>query len=149
MNHAAQMNGFGQSVAPPRVAPQRTIPFDYAFRFDLEGKPGKVQNSGLEVSVEATFTAVSIGYGVVPKANPITFGLPAPPPVSGPILLASSSTLLFSATLVRSSRDACNSARGGGEVFTGNSDRRLRRYCKDGLRLNPEFAEAHFTHRRN
>jgi hypothetical protein len=76
--NAATLNGFGRGVATPEV-PQRTIPFDYAFRFDLTGEPGLVQNSKVEVSVEAAFTAVSIGYGVVPKAPPITFGLPALP----------------------------------------------------------------------
>jgi len=92
-------NGFGASVAIP-PAPERTIPFDYAFRFDLEGKPGNVQNTSLEVSVEAAFTAVSIGYGVVPKVNPITFGLPVATPAPGPVPFAASSRSLFSATLV-------------------------------------------------
>jgi hypothetical protein len=136
MNHAAQMNGFGQSVAPPPVA-QKTIPFDYAFRFDLEGKPGLVQNSGLEVSVEATFTAVSIGYGVIPKANPVTFGLPTPPPVSGPILLASSSKSLFSATLGDLLGTLATVLDEEGSTIGPNTAAVLQ----DGLRLNPEFAE--------
>jgi hypothetical protein len=81
--NTAQLDGFGRPVAFPEK-PRRTIPFDYAFRFDkankneLKGQPGFVHNSTVEVSVEATFTAVSIGYGVVPKAQPITFGLPPP-----------------------------------------------------------------------
>ena len=76
MNNGAQVNGFGESVAAP-PAQRRTIPFDYVFRFDeLKGQPGLVQNSTVEVSIEAAFTAVSIGYGVVPKVDPITFGLP-------------------------------------------------------------------------
>src|SRR5690349_18288687 len=74
--NTAELNGFGRPVATPEK-PRRTIPFDYAFRFDLEGEPGKVQNSILEISVEADFTAVSIGYGVVPTAPPIVFGLPS------------------------------------------------------------------------
>jgi hypothetical protein len=76
--NATQLNGFGRPVATPEK-PRRTIPFDYAFRFDLTGEPGHVLNSTLEVSIEADFTAVSIGYGVVPTAQPIVFGLPAPP----------------------------------------------------------------------
>ena len=72
--NTAQLNGFGRPVAT-REAPRRTIPFDYSFRFDLTGEPGNVLNSTLEVSIEADFTAVSIGYGVVPTAQPITFGL--------------------------------------------------------------------------
>jgi len=78
-----QLNGFGRPVATPEK-PRRTIPFDYAFRFDLTGEPGKVLNSTVEISVEADFTAVSIGYGVVPIAQPIVFGLPGttPPPIN-------------------------------------------------------------------
>jgi hypothetical protein len=60
------------------IAPERRpIPFDYAFRYQLEGTPGKVLNSVVSVSIEALFTAVSISYGVVPKVQPIVFG-PAP-----------------------------------------------------------------------
>jgi putative Ig domain-containing protein len=62
----------------PSIAPtfdeQRAIPFDYTFRFDLEGEPDRVVRSTVTISVEASFTAVSIGYGVVPKVTPIIFG---------------------------------------------------------------------------
>ena len=44
---------------------QRTIPFDYVFRFELLGIAGKVHSQIVDVSVEGTFTAVSIGYGIV------------------------------------------------------------------------------------
>lgn len=77
---------FGE--APDELTSRRTIPFDYAFRYDLTGKPGNVLNQTVTVSIEATFVAVSVGYGVVPKVTPITFGpkplvrsIP-PPPVS-------------------------------------------------------------------
>ena len=76
---SAQVNGFGDSVATASTA-GRTIPFDYAFRFEgtnneLKGQPGLVHNSTVEISIEAAFTAVSIGYGVIPKVEAITFGL--------------------------------------------------------------------------
>jgi hypothetical protein len=58
----------------PDLAGRRTIPFDYAFRYELTGKPGNVINETVTVSIEATFVAVSIGYGVVPKVTSITFG---------------------------------------------------------------------------
>jgi hypothetical protein len=58
----------------PELAGRRTIPFDYAFRYQLTGKPGNVINKAVTVSIEAPFVAVSIGYGVVPKVTPITFG---------------------------------------------------------------------------
>jgi hypothetical protein len=58
----------------PELAERRTIPFDYAFRYELTGKPGNVINKTVTVSIEATFVAVSIGYGVVPKVTPTIFG---------------------------------------------------------------------------
>jgi hypothetical protein len=66
------------STAAPVAPDKRGIPFDYAFRYELKGRRGNVINSVVTVSIEATFTAVSIGYGVVPKVQPIVFGLPAP-----------------------------------------------------------------------
>jgi len=58
----------------PELAGRRTIPFDYAFRYELTGKPGNAINKTVTVSIEGDFVAVSIGYGVVPKVTPITFG---------------------------------------------------------------------------
>jgi len=56
------------------IPERKGIPFDYAFRYELQGKPDNVINSLVTVSIEATFTAVSIGYGVVPDIQPIIFG---------------------------------------------------------------------------
>jgi hypothetical protein len=58
----------------PELPGRRTIPFDYAFRYELTGKPGNVINKTVTVSIEASFVAVSIGYGVVPKVTPTKFG---------------------------------------------------------------------------
>jgi hypothetical protein len=48
------------------LASRRTIPFDYAFRYTLTGTRDTVLTSTITVSIEAAFTAVSIGYGVIP-----------------------------------------------------------------------------------
>ena len=53
---------------------QRAIPFDQTFRFDLTGVPDTSHRAVTTVSVEASFTAVSIGYGVIPKVSPVVFG---------------------------------------------------------------------------
>jgi hypothetical protein len=66
----APLGGFGES----RLAARKTIPFDVAFRFDLTGRPQQVHRKIVTISVEATFVAVSIGYGVVPEVSAITFG---------------------------------------------------------------------------
>jgi hypothetical protein len=52
---------------------RRTIPFDYSFQYDLEGQ-GAVLKKSVDVSVEGAFTAVSIGYGVIPRIESIEFG---------------------------------------------------------------------------
>jgi hypothetical protein len=63
------------SLSPPITgdAVRRTIPFDYSFQYELEGQ-GKVLKKSVDVSVEAAFTAVSIGYGVIPQIQSIEFG---------------------------------------------------------------------------
>jgi hypothetical protein len=53
---------------------RRTIPFDYAFRFDLTGKPNETLSRRIVISVEGAFTAVSLGYGVIARVQPIRFG---------------------------------------------------------------------------
>src|SRR6266542_1295888 len=91
-------NGFGEAaVAAPPL--RRTIPFDYAFRYDLTGQRNFVQNSTVAVSIEASFTAVSIGYGVVPKVSPITFGIP---PTLAPVFVVDPTTNTFVATTPKS-----------------------------------------------
>lgn len=82
MTHDA---AFGLAEAPA-LAEQRIIPFDYAFRFELTGRPGETRRQKVTVSIEAAFTAVSVGYGVIPRTQPIRFGpnpadFPPPPPI--------------------------------------------------------------------
>jgi hypothetical protein len=85
---------------------QRAIPFDYTFRFDLEGEPDRLVRSIVTVSVEASFIAVSIGYGIVPKLTPVIFG---PEPSEGPILELASQQNLRDIT-IGSLLDALNTA---------------------------------------
>jgi len=51
--------------SPLSAAGSRTIPYDYSFQVLLKGQPGKQHQKTLSISVEAEFTAVSIGYGFV------------------------------------------------------------------------------------
>ena len=62
--------GLGEAAAVMR----RTIPFDVAFRYTLSGERDRVHRSTVTISIEATFVAVSIGYGVVPLVDVQTFG---------------------------------------------------------------------------
>jgi hypothetical protein len=80
MTLAPSQSGFSEASV---LAEHRTVPFEYAFRYELSGRPGNVLNRTVTVSIEATFVAVSIGYGVIPKVTTVTFG----PEPSTPIFL--------------------------------------------------------------
>ncbi len=65
-------SSFAAAFAPD-AENRRLIPFDYQFQFDLQGR-GRVLRKSVAVSIEAAFTAVSIGYGVLPEVQALTFG---------------------------------------------------------------------------
>lgn len=65
------------AMAPPQAElsePRRSIPFDYSFTYELKGNAGKVTSQTVTISIEAAFTAVAIGYGVIPDFAPVRFG---------------------------------------------------------------------------
>ena len=122
----------------PNTAPaaeRRSIPFDYAFRYQLEGKPGRVINSLVTVSVEAMFTAVSIGYGVIPRVQPIVFGPDVP---GGIILLAATQNLLTISLgdILRGLNKQLTATSTGLPGETGPEA-----VFKNGFKLNPSVAE--------
>lgn len=135
MISTAQRIQGGAAVAP--AAPERrAIPFDYAFRFKLEGTPGRVVNSVVTVSIEATFTAVSIGYGVIPKVEPIVFGPSAPPPA--PILLIAGSQPGFAPVTLGQILEGLETALAS-TVLKGETGPEA--VFKNGFKLNPQIAE--------
>lgn len=80
--------------AAPTPAPEaasRTIPFDYSFHFPLAGVSGRTSRKTVSVSIEAAFTAVSIGYGLVPLIETFEFG-PEVNVVGAPAALALAAT---------------------------------------------------------
>ena len=113
---------------------QRGIPFDYAFRYELEGIPGRVINSIVTVSIEATFTAVSIGYGVIPKVETIVFGprlqIPTTPTLPATLRRLQISEILDGLPNLVVSSSAFRNETGVEAVF------------KNGIKLNPQVAEA-------
>ena len=40
------------------------IPFDHVARFELEGIPGRLREDVINISVEGTFIALALGYGL-------------------------------------------------------------------------------------
>ena len=135
MTLPASQSGLGQPLA---LAEHRTVPFEYAFRYDLSGRPGNVINRTVTVSIEATFVAVSIGYGVIPKVTPLTFG----PEPSAPIFLVRAGD--GQPSLRDVSMGAILDAL---EKSLPESSRLLKRETgpeaalKNGIKLNPDLAE--------
>lgn len=145
------------------AAQRRVIPFDYAFRFALTGEPGTTRIEKIEVSIEAAFTAVSIGYGVVPEVQPVVFGVApkailnpgsAPSVPSGPALVALTSSFKTSRIIEAGASpfafvtQALAEALGenvrvvnGLPIFGPVTARALR----NGFRLNPALAETALT----
>jgi hypothetical protein len=123
--NAGTLEGLGEVAGGLR----RTIPFDVAFRFTLDGEPNTVHRQIVVISIEATFVAQSVGYGLVPADPPITFGPPRPP--SGPITLANLSFSQVIRGLATRLNDVAGRRRIGASVAS---------VLKNGLRLNPAFA---------
>ena len=139
----AEANGLAES--PRGNGERKTIPFDYALRYDLTGVRNTAHTKTITVSIEATFTAVSIGYGVVPNIAPIRFGL-APKSNPGPVIFAGSGPFLTTqfGSIVAALVEAL------GEPPQQSSPTlplgpRTAAVLRDGIRLNPEFVEAILT----
>jgi hypothetical protein len=118
----------------PELSGRRTVPFDYAFRYELTGKPGNVINKTVTVSIEAPFVAVSIGYGVVPKVTPIIFGptdrqLPSLPPEITLGEISLNNVLSFLEEKLKETSRVLRGETGPEAVL------------KNGFKLNPDIAE--------
>jgi hypothetical protein len=119
----------------PEVSGRRTVPFDYAFRYELTGKPGNVINKTVTVSIEAPFVAVSIGYGVVPKVTPTIFGptdgqLPSLPAEISLGQISLNDVLSFLEEKLKETSRVLRGETGPEAVL------------KNGFKLNPDIAEV-------
>ena len=126
------------SASPGNAPERRGIPFDYAFRYELRGKPGNVINSLVTISIEATFTAVSIGYGVVPKVQPIVFG-PEPAAPSPGVILQRVPQALLNIPLGDIFRGLERQLTATSTTLKGETG--ADAVFKNGLKLNPGVAE--------
>ena len=134
-------SGLGETLGS---ASRRTIPFDYAFRYELTGEPGHLLRRVVTVSIEATFVAVSIGYGVVPKVSPTRFGPVLPPSQLGSLALAEALTPRFRAlqelpfgALIAGLGQKLQEPPVGGRIVGA----RVAEVLTNGIKLNPEIAE--------
>jgi hypothetical protein len=111
----------------------RTIPYDHSFQFHLDGSPQKTHRRTVTVSVESSFTAVSIGYGVVPEVSPVVFGIDAQK-VFGDLRSATLRNLDFASLM-----DSLSDAVGASPDVRGNAPP-LELALRNGIKLNPSFA---------
>jgi hypothetical protein len=130
----------------PAGGPGRTIPFDYVFRFELKGEPEKTHKQTVVVSIEGSFTAVAIGYGVVAAAPTVREFGPDPSVASafvpfgisagGPQLI----DLRFEAILDSLATALGERGKGALQEIGPRTEAALR----NGIRINPRFATAAF-----
>ena len=152
MNPATFSTTLGEA---PETTTRRTIPFDYAFRYELTGKPRNVINKTVTVSIEGSFVAVSIGYGVIPKVTPLTFGPKLPSaPIPVPVAFPPSFPVLFANNFALSMRQfptlrdiPLGVLLDSLDPILPETSRFLRRetgpeaVLKNGIKLSPDFAE--------
>jgi hypothetical protein len=116
---------------------RRTIPFDYAFRFALSGSPNAKRTGKITVSVESAFTAVSIGYGVIPDVTTIAFG-----PSRQQVPVVEGSPGLSNVTF-KNVLDALKAAVGEAQGTVGPLvGPRTSAALLNGIRLNPRSAQV-------
>jgi hypothetical protein len=122
---------------------RRTIPFDYAFRYELTGQPGKVLRQVVTVSIEAVFVAVSIGYGAIPKTSPFRFGPKPSLPggATGPVVVTALPPATLRTISMGALMDGLADAVGDPEALRERIGPGTAEVLKNGLKLNPEFAE--------
>lgn len=142
MTPAAQLRR--NSVAASSASDTRAIPFDYAFRYTLIGKPNNVLNSIVTVSIEATFTAVSIGYGVVPPVDQIIFGPQLESLEAGE---GARTRTLNNVTLGEILNGLAPKLTGTSTLLRNESGPEA--VLKNGIKLNPELAELLLAGRNN
>ena len=142
------MSALPQSVFAniEQAGSRRIIPYDYAFRFvedrtndltGLTGNPGNVLNRTVTVSIEATFVAVSIGYGVIPKVTPINFGPTLPEPIPVPIVLVETGVKAITLGQIVAGLEK----RLADTPTTLEGETGAEAVLKNGIKLNPAFAE--------
>ncbi|NOT61820.1 MAG: hypothetical protein HOP19_16525 [Acidobacteria bacterium] len=131
--NAANRNLVTQPI--PESEAQRSIPFDYTFRFDLLGRPNHKHSAVIRVSVEASFHAVSIGYGIIPPVTPTTFGLSRSDLVAGIAPNLNNIQLNQLMKVLQPARFNKTKPR----AF--NAEISVEAAFKFGIRLNPQFAE--------
>lgn len=123
---------FGET---PEDAAHRTIPFDHTLRFEIkpEHQDGELLQGRIQISVEATYVALGIGYGFVAAEATKDFGPPRPAPPN--LLLAAAAVAAPPDTLADAfsvlARALASEPRG---------DLTLATVLRNGVRIHPKYA---------
>ena len=133
---AAFQEGLGESALSAR----KTIPFEYSFRFSLTGVRDTTLTKTITVSVESSFVAVSIGYGVVPTDSTVTFGVP-PATRSSPIFLAAGLGTLVTTNFGELITSIAQSVKENDALLKGTIGPATAAVLTNGFKLNPRLAE--------
>lgn len=129
-------------LSEPASLGRKTIPYEYSFRFSLTGVRDTTLTTTITISVESSFVAVSIGYGVVPADSTVTFGVPPLPP-SNTIFLAAGPVLgtLLATNFGQLITSIAQSVQEGDTLVKGNIGPATAAVLTNGFRLNPRLAE--------
>ena len=130
---AAFQEGLGESALLAR----KTIPFEYSFRFSLTGVRDTTLTNTITISVESSFVAVSIGYGVIPTDSTVTFGVPPVPSSTRRAL----PTSLLTTTLGDLVTSIAGSLEENDTLFKGTIGPATAAVLTNGFKLNPRLAE--------
>lgn len=130
------MNAVLQTRIEPAIDnTRRTIPFDHTLRFPItvQHAAGSVMQGKVQISVEAPFVAVGIGYGFIAEAAAMDFGVPRPaaPPPGLPVAAAAPRRDVLETAL-----DALDVQLRAAPL--GNLS--LAGVLRNGLRINPRYA---------
>ena len=135
---AALQEGLGESASLAR----KTIPFDYSFRFSLTGVRDTTLTKTITISVESSFEAVSIGYGVVPTDSTVTFGVP-PATTLRPTFLSAGPLFssLLTTNFLQLIASIAQSVEENDVLLKGTLGPATAAVLTNGFRLNPRLAE--------
>jgi hypothetical protein len=123
-----------QSIYSRPSPSNRVIPYDYQFRVELDGERTP-RRQMIQVSTEGPFSAVSIGYSVVPALVNFTFGPPLP--FSNPD--SDSSSPLIDIITIGDLRDGAALAANGLPALRSGAETRDF-ILRAGIQLNPAVA---------
>jgi hypothetical protein len=126
----------GRAALEQAAASGTTVPFDYGFRVELHGTPGRSVRRTIQVSTGGAFVAVSVGYGFIPAVEQKRFGLVQTPAAPGVVVGGVRAAPRSLATITLG--DVLTSIRTAIASSRGRSRDRMAAAFRTGFRVNPD-----------